>query len=290
MGDGEAADSEVTVAFPVGLPELPVADWAAAIDVRHSARTYTRGAVDPVLMARLLAFCTGLPGQETARVVLIDEAPPELFTGLAGGYGKVLDSPSALMMIGRESAPSVQEAVGYLGEAAVLEATAMDLGTCWVAGFYDRNVANRLTPLAPGERIYAISPVGYAAARARPGERVLKRMVGAHKRKPIEEVAPGFDARSWPDWAAEGVRLAVIAPSAANRQPWRFELEPGTADSIIVSAVQKGMEGRIARRLDCGIAMLHFEVGARLLGARGAWEILPPPQVARFRLAITLVG
>ena len=288
MGDRETTRPEMTAVFPAALRELPVAEWAAAIDMRHSARTYTRGTVDPVLMARLRTFCEGLPGQEVARIVLVDEAPPELFTGLIGGYGKVLDSPSALIMIGREDDPTVQEAVGYLGEAAVLEATAMDLGTCWVAGFYDRDVASRLTPLGPGERVYAISPVGYAAARARPGERMLKRMVGAHKRKAIEEVAPGFDARSWPDWAAEGVRLAVIAPSAANRQPWRFELEPVEFDSVVVSAVQKGVEGRIARRLDCGIAMLHFEVGARLLGARGEWEILPPPRVARFRFAINL--
>jgi hypothetical protein len=35
--------------------------------------------------------------------------------------------------------------------------------------------------------------------------------------------------------------------------------------------------------------MLHFEVGARLLGAKGVWEILPSPQVARFRLLGTWV-
>jgi hypothetical protein len=54
---------------------------------------------------------------------------------------------------------------------------------------------------------------------------------------------------------------------------------------MIVSAVTKGAEGNISRRLDCGIAMLHFEVGARLMGALGRWEILQAPEVARYRVA-----
>jgi hypothetical protein len=122
---------------------------------------------------------------------------------------------------------------------------------------------------------------------------VLKRFVGAHKRKAVEEIAPGFDPELWPAWAAEGVRLARAAPSAVNRQPWRFELEAASAvatptanptGAVIVSAATKGGEGNISRRLDCGIAMLHFEVGARLMGAHGRWEVLEAPQVARYRV------
>jgi hypothetical protein len=95
----------------------------------------------------------------------------------------------------------------------------------------------------------------------------------------VTELAPGFDAERWPDWAAEGVRLARIAPSAVNRQPWRFDLEPG---SVKVSVVARGAEGSISRLLDVGIAMLHFEVGARLMGASGTWQLLEPPDVARY--------
>ena len=81
-------------------------------------------------------------------------------------------------------------------------------------------------------------------------------------------------------WAAEGVRLARIAPSAVNRQPWRFELDQG---AVTVSVVGRGAEGSVSRLLDVGIAMLHFEVGARLMGAQGTWELLEAPRVALFR-------
>jgi hypothetical protein len=274
----------MTSVFPAALTEVPVAEWAAAIDLRHSSRTYSRTMVAHDLMTRMLDFCSELPGKQVARVVVVPEAPRALFTGLVGGYGKVLDAPSALLMIGRESVAAVQESLGYLGEAAILQATSLGLGTCWVAGSYDRDVADRYVRFEQDERVYAVSPLGNAKPRARAGEQLLKRVVGAHKRRAVEAVAPGFDARVWPAWAAEGVRLAVIAPSAINRQPWRFDFESANPDSMLISVVEKGMEGHISRRLDCGIAMLHFEVGARLLGANGTWEILAHPQVARFRL------
>jgi hypothetical protein len=280
----------------VALPDMPVAEWAAAIVVRRSVRTYTGQAVDPSLLQQMERFCGGLPGPEVARVAVVHDVPDMVFTGFVGSYGRVLGAPSALLMIGAEAEPSFQESAGYLGAAAVLEATSLGLGTCWVAGFFDRALASSLAPLAPDERVLAVSPLGRARARPRASERVVKRVAGTHRRKPIEDIAPRFDPEEWPAWAAEGVRLARAAPSAANRQPWRFELEADvltalppsateTIGAVVVSAVAKGSEGNVPRRLDCGIAMLHFEVGARLMGALGRWETLEAPRVARYRVA-----
>lgn len=284
-------------ALPVALREVPAAEWAAAAVVRHSVRTYTGQAVSTAELERLESLCESFPCPEVARVIVVREVPDIVFTGFVGSYGRVLGAPSALLMTGTQTAPAFQESVGYLGEAAVLEATSLGLGTCWVAGYFDRAVASTLVPLASAERVIAISPLGYGAPRPRPGERVMKRAVRAHKRKSVEEIAPGFEDESWPSWAAEGVRLAGIAPSAVNRQPWRFELDRETpaagppvagvrpTRAVTLSAVTKGSEGKISRRLDCGIAMLHFEVGARLMGASGHWESLPAPLVARYRVA-----
>jgi hypothetical protein len=280
--------------LPVALRDMPAAEWAAAVVVRHSARTYTGDALTVEELHRLESFCDGLPAPEVARVVVIAEVPDAVFTGFVGSYGRVLKAPSALLVIGRKTSPSFQESAGYVGEAAILEATSLGLGTCWVAGYFDNAVASSLVPMAPEERVLAISPLGYATSRPRTGERMMKLMVRAHKRRAVEEIAPGFDEHSWPAWAAEGVRLARVAPSAVNRQPWRFALEAelspagsGTdevrsARSVTITSFAKGPEGNISRRLDCGIAMLHFEVGARLMGSSGIWEMLEAPQVARY--------
>lgn len=37
----------------------------------------------------------------------------------------------------------------------------------------------------------------------------------------------------------------------------------------------------IPKRLDCGITMLHLELGALAAGVTGTWEFLLPPRVAR---------
>jgi hypothetical protein len=271
-----------------------VAKWAAAMAVRHSSRTYAPVPVAPALLDSAQSFCDGLPAANVARVVLVREAVDAVFTGFVGSYGRVIGAPAALVIVGAEADPTVQECAGYMGEAAILEATSLGLETCWVAGFFDRTAASSLVPLATGERVLAVSPVGHARARPRLGEKILKRMAKAHKRRPLEEIAPGFDPETWPLWATNGLRLAQTAPSAANRQPWRFELELGAsaapssaqeggpAAAMIISSVEDGYDGKISRRLDCGIAMLHFEIGARLMGASGCWETLRSPRVARY--------
>ncbi len=267
--------------FPAALPDIPLVEWASAINTRRSVRSYKGQRVDPAALAALHGFCTALPARSIARVAVLDDAPPDLFTGLVvGGYGRVTGAGSAFLVIGRSDADLVQETMGYLGEAALLEATAMGLGTCWVAGSFDRTVASRLVDLGPEEQVFAISPLGYAEEKPRRSEALLKAMVRAKHRRPVLEIAPGFDEEHWPAWAAEGVRLARIAPSAVNRQPWRFELDQG---AVKVTVVKRGAEGSVSRLLDVGIAMLHFEVGARLMGASGVWQVLGSPDVALFR-------
>ena len=268
--------------FAAAISEMPVAEWAGAISSRHSVRTFTDHPVERRALAALRGFCEALPAREVARIVVLDEVPSSLFTGvLIGSYGRVIGAQSAFLVVGDLRNPVVQVSMGYLGEAVVLQAVSTGLGTCWIAGSFKRGVAAGLAELDSNERVFAISPLGYPKQRPRRGERLLKAAVGAHRRRPINEIGPGLEAGDWPDWAAEGVRLARIAPSAANRQPWKFDLR---GDSVTVSVVEKGVEGSISRLLDIGIAMLHFEVGARLMGAAGRWELLDKPAVARYRL------
>lgn len=58
--------------------------------------------------------------------------------------------------------------------------------------------------------------------------------------------------------------------------------------SITVSADSLMNIDLISKRLDCGIAMLHIEIGALSAGVKGRWELLQSPQVARFK--VTVVG
>ncbi len=70
-----------------------------------------------------------------------------------------------------------------------------------------------------------------------------------------------------PEWQKCAVEAGRLAPSARNVQPWEFDV---LKDSIQVACVSRNF-GYGA--LDCGIAMLHIEVGAAHCGVYGSWEI-----------------
>lgn len=249
---------------------VPIEEWAAATRTRRSHRRYTGEPPTAEQSAALTAHCESFKPMPGARVVFVAEPAVYIFKGIVGSYWDVLGAPSALVFIADTAVAGHAEHLGYAGEAAVLEATRLGLDTCWVAGSFDRRKAARLVEMARTERVLAASPVGIASDDAK-----------TFKRKSLPEIAPGIESGRWPAWVFDGVELARFAPSAMNRQPWRFRLED---DACAVSA-ESGPSFTVSKRLDCGIAMLHFEIGAALAGGIGVWEPLEAPDVARYRLA-----
>jgi len=75
-----------------------------------------------------------------------------------------------------EGDPIVTMDIGIVMEHFVLAATAEGLGTCWICA-YDIAAMNRVLGIMEPWSVYAISPLGYAAADPRPLER-----------KPVDEI------------------------------------------------------------------------------------------------------
>jgi len=145
----------------------------------------------------------------------------------------------------RRELPRAQMGIG--GEAFVLEAAAMGVNTCWVSGTYRRGAVD--VPLAEGERVLAVTPLGIAARGETP----------SRKRKPLASICL-TPPDQWPLWAYQAADAVRRAPSAVNRQPWRLSYGQNTLRLL----------GRKADSLDMGIAMLHMEAAAG--GRRRHWE------------------
>lgn len=247
--------------------------WADAIALRVSRRTYTGEPVTLEDLDALESLAEEWGPWPSARAALVRNAPPSLFLGVVGSYAGPSGSPSALVFIGSHDEP---QCVGYTAQAMLLEATARGLDTCWVGGLFSTGVVERLVEVRDGERIYAVSALGQARAEMSAKERLIFRAGHSKTRLPLEEIAPGW--AGWPRWARAAVEAARLAPSARNRQPWRFSF----AEGHLTLATQGLDMTWVPKRLDCGIAMLHAELGAASEGVRGAWELLEEPQVARF--------
>ena len=256
--------------------------WYPAINARRSRRAYDNSkTVSEEVNKKLHGVCSGFSPYGGVRVEYISEPPDDVFANALGFYGNIKGAPAFFAFVGDMSDPNVQEKMGYTGEAAVLEATAQGLGTCWVALTYNAKAVKSLVKLGQTEKLICVSPVGYTTGTWSFEEKAFSGFGIYHQRNPLSTMVSGLPESGWPDWAKAAVEAARLAPSAMNRQPWGFDIEKS---GITVSVKDRGPEFNVARRLDCGIAMLHIEVGALNRGVQGKWELLKQPQVARFQI------
>ena len=260
---------------------VPAERWYHVIEKRRSRRRFDLKPLEAEVLSQVVSVCADFKPFRNARSVLITESPDTIFKGAIGPYGKIKGAPALIAFIGNMESPNVWEQVGYTGEGIILEAEAMNLATCWVAGFFRPKVVASFTRISKGERVLSVTPIGYAAKRHSLEERVMTGFGLTHRRRPLSGLVTGLPESERPKWAKLALEAARLAPSAVNRQPWRFEVEP---NGITVSVNTSGREYGLSKRLCCGIAMLHIEVAALTCGIKGSWEFLDPPLVARFKV------
>ena len=216
-----------------------------AIPNRASCRSY-RGAPSYGNWASLAyaAERYRLPGARLA-LCRVDDA---LFTGTLLNMGRIVGCEVVAAVIASGEEPMGRLHAGILGEAFVLEATSLGLGSCWVSGTYRRKLLQ--IPLKPEEAVLCIIAVG----QPEPGAMDTKN----RRRKPVERLIRG----SYDRWSASlrDVAQAVrLAPSAMNMQPWQMALEEGCFI----------LDGSDRSSLELGVALCHAELA---LPPHGPWQ------------------
>ena len=204
-----------------------------------------------------------------------------------GTYG-FIDGAAGFIVGAVEQGPMAPEDFGFLMERAILLATDLGLGTCWLGGTFSRSSFARKIGLTGGELMPAVTAIGYPVDGGFSKDRIRK-MAGSNSRRPPEELF--FDAAfcaplSPADAGAYAGPLEMVrwAPSASNRQPWRIVRTP-TGWHFFLARTKGYGKGtllfsvlRLAdlQRVDMGIAMCHFELAAREAGLAGGWAIEDP--------------
>lgn len=260
------------MAVTVTLPHDLGVEWIDAIPRRISSRRFDGTRIAAALLDRLEATCVRVTAAAAhARVLVVREAPADVFTGLVGSYGRVDGAPSLAVLVG--SGDAGIEA-GYIGEMVVLDATSAGIDSVWIAASFDAERAGQLAELRDGERAHAIVALGHATRTIGAAERLLRAGVRARHRLPLETIAPG--QVTWPAWARQAAAAVRLAPSGANRQPWRLHMD---GSALVLTKAPKTYW---TAPLDFGIAMLHAELGALHAAVRGSWAIGADAEVARF--------
>lgn len=260
--------------------EIPFDRWYEAIFIRRSRRQFQNKKLLDKDLNNLYSICENFKPFPEAKAVFCDQAPEDIFKGAIGKYGKIKGADSFIAFIGRTDSPHINEKVGYTGEGIILEATAMGLATCWVAGFYRPEIAAEVAGVASNERVLAVSPIGYSNEKWTFEEKLMSGFGRSHKRKPLAELIVDYKNEILEAESIKNIlEAARLAPSAVNRQPWRFHLEE---DGITISTDDLKDTFNIPKRLDCGIAMLHIEVACLKHGLKGFWKFFESPKVAKF--------
>ncbi len=210
--------------------------YSAAAAKRHSVRAFI-GDPDFQQMSALnyAAARLALPG---VRILLGEGPAGDIYRRLPFAE-TIRGARRYAAVIADEEVPYAAIHAGISGEAFLLEAVSLGLGTCWVAAF-KRGGVN--VPLEEGEKVKAVIALGI------PGEEG-----GARKRKKLTEICSP-DPSDWPLWAYNAAECVRIAPSAVNLQPWRLSFAGRT---LMLSSARPGAH------LDMGIAIMHMILGAK---------------------------
>lgn len=258
-------------------------DLRTAVRRRHSTRRFAEETAPETTLDELMGHAAAVehiysPG---ARITLVDgrDRVADILARYAGLYGLVEGAPHMLIGLLPEETDAARVDLGYALEQVVLEATRLGLATCWVTGTYNPDEAAQILEIGPGETVAAGVAMGIPREdrMARFHDKVVRRLAGGHQRKPLEEIA--FDRQWGRSWSPEGktpdlvevLTWARLAPSASNRQPWRFVV---SEDEIALALVRSAP-------IDGGITMSHVALAARALDRTGRWSVrLGDPKLA----------
>lgn len=266
---------------------------------RFSCRRYFEKPIEGDTRERLIRFLssngTGPLGSSVRfHLLAATEQDRSSLKGL-GTYGVIKGATGFIIGAVRHSKKNLED-YGYLMERAILYATDIGLGTCWLGGTFTRSRFAKKISASNTEIIPAVTSIGYSAERGR-FEGTMRQLVGADNRQPWEnlffrkkfgDALPPDEAESY----AEPLAMVRMGPSASNKQPWRI-IKDGNIWHFYMQRTKgygttltfKLLRLADLQRVDMGIAMSHFELTANECGLKGKWVVKEPQIEKPNRLA-----
>lgn len=210
-------------------------DIMEAMRGRHSVRRYTDRRIEEPVKSLLQETIDSCNSECGLRFQLFTDSPGAFDGILSAGFRNVRNY---VALVKKTSEPD--EKVGYCGEMIVLRAQQLGLRTCWVGLSYSKRRCK--AEVADDEKLVCMLAIGYGENDGT-----------AHKSRPADML--GRCDGEAPEWFAKGIEAVMLAPSAMNRQRFRFILQ---SDGRVRAETSRGAYSDV----DLGIAKLHFELGA----------------------------
>ena len=209
-------------------------DILKIMEERHSVRQYKDIPIESEKREILDGLAHELSVKSGLDIKIVYDDPAGFDSALAR-YGKFKNVKNYIAIFGEKGADG---SAGYYGENLVLKAQGSGLNTCWVALTFNRRAVKKLS----GKKLYAVIALGYGETQGVP-----------HKSKPTEKLVEVSGEK--PEKFDDGVKAALLAPTAVNQQKFRIICTDGA-----VKIVKSG--AGFYADLDLGIIKYHFETAS----------------------------
>lgn len=204
---------------------------------RHSVRSYLDKPIEKEKRAELESLLKKC-NEESGLNMQIIYNEPKCFDTMMAHYGNFKGVQNYIALVGKKF-KDLEEKCGYYGEQLVLKAQELGLNTCWVALTYGKGKC--AAKINSGEKLVVVISLGYGETQG-----------VTHNVKAVSEVSNYMKGHS--EWFLNGVKAALLAPTAMNQQKFYFSLDN---DKVTAKA---GLG--FYTNLDLGIVKYHFEVGS----------------------------
>ena len=210
-----------------------------AIRARHSVRKYLDMHITGEMKEKLETLIRECNEESGLHIQLVlNDA--ECFRTLLAHYGWFENVNNYVAIVGSKELPDLEEKGGYYGQKIVLAAQQEGLNTCWVAGTYKKGKCR--AEKAADEKIICVIAIGYGENQGT-----------KHKSKPLAKLC-SVKEEDMPGWFRNGVKGAMMAPTAMNQQKFTISLEDGEA---VITAGRGPMT-----KIDLGIVKYNFEAAS----------------------------
>lgn len=235
-----------------------------ALNARISVRSYEKKPLSPKIVGELREVIDECNAAVGLRFQLVDnnaEKKPAVKLTPAMFSGEVY---TCALLVGPEDEIG-GEMAGYYSEKLILRAVSLGLGTCWVAGTFDRKSV--APEIGEGEKLWGVVPIGIATEKTPVIQRAIRSRIRAKDRRTEDFVESDFPYASLPAWVRAGAEAVKAGPSAVNQQPANIVYKGG----LVTMRLWKEKKNDMMYN-DLGIAKYQFQVAAENAGVRGFWN------------------
>lgn len=256
-----------------------------AVRNRISVRTYEECPIAKEEKEKILAYMKHLEnpfGVEVSFQIIETEA---IKTEKLGTYGMIKGAKDFIGATVKEGEFAL-EALGYSFEELILYITSLGIGTCWLGGTFNKGGFSKAMGVKENDIFPAITPIGYPVEKRSVKDSLVRWAAKSDKRKAWEGLFYFEDFSTDLDksvaceygYALEMLRLA---PSAANKQPWRVLFKDEAFHFYEAKSLKEDKIEIDIQRVDLGIGFCHFHKAAIEKDLTGKLIKLPSSDVVK---------